>query len=284
MQKRRLSVFSNTITERKGEFALNSSIQLFNNNDFYVRSFNDNGEIWFVAKDIAQALEYSEAGSITTLFGKVPEIWKGSKPIATPGGVQEMLCLTEQGLYFFLGRSDKEKALPYQVWIAGDVVPSIRRTGYYSVRPSNEDIELKRQELETRNRELDIKQQELNLRKAEFVREMLDNPPFPITPETRTVFAHEVYRLTSGHECLTMLPECTDKWYTATDIGSVLGISAQKVGRIANKYGIKPPEGQNNQYGRWIMSKSKYSAREVPSFIYSGNGLEWFREHKAVIA
>ena len=81
-----------------------------------------------------------------------------------------------------------------------------------------------------------------------------------------------------------MLPECTDKWYTATDIGSIIGISAQKVGRIANKHGIKPPEGESNQYGRWIMSKSKYSAREVPSFIYSGDVLEWFKEHKGVIA
>ena len=254
---------------------MNSSIQLFNNNDFYVRSFNDNGEIWFVAKDIAQALEYSEAGSITTLFGKVPEIWKGSKPIATPGGVQEMLCLTEQGLYFFLGRSDKENALPYQMWIAGDVVPSIRKTGSYSVSFPHEDIELKRQELEIRDKEV-------NLRRAELIRGMLDNPPFPITPETRTVFAHEIYRLTSGYECLTMLPECTDRWYTATDIGYALGISAQKVERIANKHGLKPPEGQSNHFGRWIMSKSKHSAREVPSFIYSGDGLEWFMENIGV--
>lgn len=42
-----------------------------------------------------------------------------------------MLTLTEQGLYFFLGRSDKQKALPFQKWIAGVVLPSIRRTGAY---------------------------------------------------------------------------------------------------------------------------------------------------------
>ena len=42
-----------------------------------------------------------------------------------------MLCLTEQGLYFFLGRSDKPKALPFQVWIAGEVIPSIRKHGAY---------------------------------------------------------------------------------------------------------------------------------------------------------
>ena len=270
---------------------MNSSIQIFNSKDFYVRSFNDNGEIWFVAKDIAQALDYSESSinQVNNLFANVPAIWADHKPIivrSENGVVQkrDMLCLTENGVYFFLGRSDKEKALPYQMWIAGDVVPSIRKTGAYSVSPSREDIELKRQELKIRNRELDAKNRELDMQGAQIIQNMLDNPPFPITPETRTVFAHEVYRLTSGHECLTMLPECTDKWYTATEIGSVLGISAQKVGRIANKYGIKPPEGQSNQYGRWIMSKSKYSAREVPSFIYSGNGLEWFREHKAVIA
>ena len=44
-----------------------------------------------------------------------------------------MLCLSEQGVYFFLGRSDKPRALPYQMWIAGEVVPSIRETGSYSI-------------------------------------------------------------------------------------------------------------------------------------------------------
>ena len=51
------------------------------------------------------------------------------KPTARP--YQDVLCLTEQGLYFFLGRSDKPKALPYQMWIAGEVVPSIRKHGAY---------------------------------------------------------------------------------------------------------------------------------------------------------
>lgn len=118
----------------------NKSLQVFNNGQFSVRSVCDNGEIWFVAKDIAQVLEYSEStisSNIRNLFGNVPEIWKGNKPIITPGGEQEMLCLTEQGVYFFLGRSDKPKAQPYQIWIAQDVVPSIRKTGSYSMLKDN---------------------------------------------------------------------------------------------------------------------------------------------------
>jgi hypothetical protein len=47
--------------------------------------------------------------------------------------MQNMLCLSEQGLYFFLGRSDKPAALPFQKWIAGEVIPSIRKTGSYTM-------------------------------------------------------------------------------------------------------------------------------------------------------
>lgn len=107
-----------------------NEIQVFQNENFSVRTICENDELWFVAKDIAEALDYAEWR--TTLMQSVPDIWKGTKRICTPGGKQEMLCLTEQGLYFFLGRSDKPKALPYQMWIAGEVVPSIRKTGTYS--------------------------------------------------------------------------------------------------------------------------------------------------------
>ena len=64
------------------------------------------------------------------------KIWSVVKRIHTrsENGVEqarEMLSLTEHGVYFFLGQSDKPKALPYQMWIAGEVVPSIHHTGGY---------------------------------------------------------------------------------------------------------------------------------------------------------
>ncbi|MCM1128991.1 MAG: hypothetical protein NC211_03800 [Alistipes senegalensis] len=106
-------------------------LKIFEKEDFgSIRVVEQNGEPWFVAKDIARALGYSST-NMTTIFQAVPDEWKGSKEIATPGGTQEMLIVSEPGLYFFLGRSDKPKALPYQKWIASDVVPSIRKTGQY---------------------------------------------------------------------------------------------------------------------------------------------------------
>ena len=115
-----------------------NNLQIFSYNGCSTRTIQDDSGIWFVAKDIAEALDYSMEGSITSLFAHVPAIWAARKRIAvrSENGVEQardMLCLTEQGVYFFLGRSDKPKALPYQMWIAGDVVPQIRRTGSYSL-------------------------------------------------------------------------------------------------------------------------------------------------------
>lgn len=86
------------------------------------------GGLVIVAKDVAEALGYAKGSNPTRLFQTVPEEWKGVKRIHTPGGLQDMLTLTEQGLYFFLGRSDKPAALPFQKWLAGEVLPSIRKT------------------------------------------------------------------------------------------------------------------------------------------------------------
>ena len=121
---------------------MESSIQVFSNEEFSVRTTQDaDGTVWFVGRDIAYALEYSESSmdSINKLFAPVPEVWKGRKRFLTPG------------------------------------------------------------------------------------------------------------------------------------------ISANRVGRIAKEYGIKAPEGESNEYGRWVFTKSRYSNHECASFIYNAHGLERFR-------
>ncbi|HRD65734.1 MAG TPA: BRO family protein [Candidatus Competibacter sp.] len=98
-----------------------------------IRVLNLDGSPWFVAKDVMLALEYAETSisNVADRTAHVPDEWKGQHPIVTLGGTQELWCLSEPGLYFFIFRSDKPKALPFQKWVAGDVLPSIRRTGGY---------------------------------------------------------------------------------------------------------------------------------------------------------
>jgi len=85
-----------------------NDLQVFNYKNANIRTVQKDGETWFVAKDIAEALGYTWQAN---LVSHIPEEWKGSNPINTPGGLQNLLCLSEQGLYFFLGRSDKPEAL-----------------------------------------------------------------------------------------------------------------------------------------------------------------------------
>ena len=120
---------------------MSTEIKLFENNEIRFVT-EDDGNFWIVGKDLLKALEYPESTfrQLNNVFRAIPSDWKGHKPIMTPGGTQQLLCLSEQGLYFFLGRSDKPKAIPYQRWIAGEVVPSIRRTGSYSI---NQDSQVK---------------------------------------------------------------------------------------------------------------------------------------------
>ena len=74
------------------------------------------------------------------------------------------------------------------------------------------------------------------------------------------------------------IPVMKQKEYSATEIGKQLGISANKVGRIANKLGIKAEQPGQNEYGRWANSKSQHSDKEVPQWLYSEKGLQVIRE------
>ena len=114
--------------------------QIFENKEFgAVRTFRDKaGEPLFVAKDVALALGYEWNGNAR--IAHVPAEWRGVTSVVTPSGTQEMVVLTEQGLYFFLGRSDKPKALPFQKWLAGEVLPAIRKTGGYGTPQTENEI------------------------------------------------------------------------------------------------------------------------------------------------
>lgn len=99
---------------------------------------DENGEPWFVAKDVALALGYQWNG--VSRIAHVPEEWRRVTSVVTlRGDEQNMQLLSEQGLYFFVARSDKPKALPFQKWLAGEVLPSLRRTGRYALPEAGEE-------------------------------------------------------------------------------------------------------------------------------------------------
>ncbi|EFQ43465.1 putative toxin-antitoxin system, toxin component, Bro family [Lactobacillus crispatus CTV-05] len=70
------------------------------------------------------------------------------------------------------------------------------------------------------------------------------------------------------------IPIMKKKYYSAKEVGDKLGITANMVGRIANKLGLKADQPGQNKYGRWANSKSQYSDKEVPQWLYTNDGLK----------
>lgn len=75
------------------------------------------------------------------------------------------------------------------------------------------------------------------------------------------------------------IPVMKQKEYSATEVGQKLGIKANKVGRIANKLGIKAEQPGQNEYGRWGNSKSRYSSKDVPQWLYFQEGINAIKNY-----
>lgn len=256
--------------------------------DCYVeRGQQDKDDFWATREQIGALLGYANP---TDAIKKIHKRNKSRLDMFSRG---DNLSLHEKGrtvtrkvfLYNFKGlleicRYSNQPNAHRVIDVLWNIADEIRRTGSYNTGISGEELEFKSRELDFKNRELELRRREADIQAARLVKDVLDNPPFPLSDETRTVFGHELFKCLSGKEYLAMLPESTERWYTATEIGDMFGISANLVGRIAKKHNIKAPDGESNKYGRWIFSKSKYSSREVPSFIYSEDAVEWFRDYQ----
>lgn len=96
-----------------------------------VRAMNDeNGDPWFVAKDVAIILGYRDAFNMVRMLD---EDEKGTRLVSTPSGAQEMTVINESGLYAVTLRSERPEAKPFRKWVTADVLPTIRKTGSYTM-------------------------------------------------------------------------------------------------------------------------------------------------------
>ncbi|MEN2376367.1 ORF6N domain-containing protein [Lactiplantibacillus plantarum] len=69
------------------------------------------------------------------------------------------------------------------------------------------------------------------------------------------------------------IPIMKRKEYSASEVGKLVGKSANMVGRICNQLGLKAKQPGQNEYGRWSNSKSQHSDKEVPQWLYFDEGL-----------
>lgn len=113
-----------------------NKLQIFKNADFgEVRTTMINNEPWFVGKDVATILGYSN--SRKAIIDHIDEEDKGVTKCDTLGGVQDLTVINESGLYSLIISSKLPTAKKFKHWVTSEVLPTIRKTGGYV---SNDDM------------------------------------------------------------------------------------------------------------------------------------------------
>ena len=103
-----------------------------------VRTMLIDAEPWFVGKDVAEALKHANPERAVRNF--VDDEDKGVTVLVTPGGTQQVTIINEPGVYSLILQSKTEYAKTFKRWITHEVLPSIRKQGYYTALTPEDTI------------------------------------------------------------------------------------------------------------------------------------------------
>ena len=212
----------------------------------------------FVGKDITDILGY--ANSSKALSDHVDEEDKLNNDSLSSLGQRGGWLINESGLYSLILSSKMPNAKKFKHWVTSEVLPSIRKTGSYQAPQSNTD-KSKSLEVKEMNARVRMSNQYLKLASVNTLSEQYKN-----------ILVAKSAEVLAGKPLLP-LPKSEQKMYSATEIGEMFNVSAQKVGRIANAYELKTDE-----YGEFYRDKSPYSSKEVDAFRYNDKAVERFRK------
>lgn len=225
-----------------------NQIQIFENTDFgRVRVTEVNGEPFFIGKDVAKVLGYTNPQK--AIRDHVDEEDRTVNESFTVNGTSPLL-INESGLYSLIIGSKLPEAKKFKRWVTSEVLPSIRKTGKYSAHKERDEV----------------KEMNAKVRMANALHKLAKSDT--ITESHRRVLIAQAVELLTG---LQIPLDKSEKTYSAGEVGKMFGVTANKIGRIANRNGLKTEE-----YGSYYHEVAR--GREVDNFRYNDKAVEKFRE------
>lgn len=216
-----------------------NDLQVFTNERLgNVRVVQIKGQPYFVGKDVAEILGYSDTNKAIAMHVDDEDKILNDKS-SSSFGQRGATLINESGLYSLILSSKLPKAKEFKRWVTSEVLPSIRKTGGYNAN-QNDVYKAKRLEVMMMNAKARIMKGEN--KKLEL---MIKNPNFKSIVKT----------------------------YSASEVGVMLGVSANKIGRLATANDLKTEE-----YGDWFKETINDGSKEVSSFRYNEKGVEKLRE------
>lgn len=209
-------------------------------------------EPYMTINQLAECLGYSNGRKgIDTLVDRNPYLKNSEfsvtlKMRGTDGKQYNTRIFTEDGIYEITMLAKTDKAKEFRSWIR-KLLKSLRRGDAKLVSMT----EYQRMMAQTRAENAKIRKAQILTRLAEqydgTFREVLNS--------------YATKELTGEH--LLPLPSLPERTYTATELGEMLGVSANRIGTITNRHNLK-----TEQYGHWFNDKAKGHNKEVQSFRY----------------
>src|SRR5690625_2341678 len=235
--------------------------EMFEGNEMNIYT-NENNDVFMTREQIGLALEYSEPNTAITKIHsrnkrRLDQFSVTTKLVGTDGKKYNTVIYNEKGIYEILRYSKQPKADAFYDWVY-DLLSKLRKGEYQIVQTQSE-----REKLQIEKMKAEARLMNARTRQAKLILDMQKNKTLsPVAVELLQINALEV--ITDNQ---TDYRPQVEKTYTATEIASELGVTANKVGRIANAYGLKTEE-----YGIEVLDKSPYSNKQVPSFRYNEKG------------
>ncbi len=123
-----------------------NNVSIFENSELgaKIRTIIEDDQVIFCASDVAKALDYADAYSMTRRLDGDDIIKR--EGVTTAGVVvPDMAYLTESGLYVAVLGSQKQEAKIFKKWVTSEVLPQIRKTGKYSSEPIDKETKIRTQ-------------------------------------------------------------------------------------------------------------------------------------------
>lgn len=231
----------------------------------HVRTIEHAGGVLFVARDVALALGYSDsAGAVTKHCKHAKSLISLGSPIQRPYTDQSVTLdpqtklIPESDVFRLVMRSKLEGAERFQDWVCEEVLPTIRKTGSYSIPKEPKDTSA----LDARRRALALKDamDSADRLAAKF-------------PNLSGISQQEVFsRLINAVMGAPLLPQPEiEKVYSATEVGGMFSppIPRNTIGRKANELNLKTPE-----FGKYVLGAAENVDKQVPQFLYNEKGVE----------
>jgi prophage antirepressor-like protein len=215
-----------------------------------VRTFKDEfGNIWFVANDIFTILEIASKGGRSDSLAELEQDERSSFKTNTNGGMQDMEFVSESGLYSLIIRSRKPVAKPFQKWVTREVLPSIRKTGTYSISQQTPETA---HQIQNETFDLSFYTQQS--------REMIELTQLINSQNSKTLYyldnLSKSLNIKSPLELLKI--DLSNYYFIPTELGNFINATAVETNKILEAHGFQIREnGVWHRSSKWLVFANK---------------------------